>query len=325
MNSSRAKVWSLGKSGGTKLKQNKKTTVVRLAGGLGNQLFMYSVGVYLESRLSHKVVFDVSSIEPFRDKRKNPHGVSILNLDLPLKHISYSAKSSVLGSYLRHYLAGVQSRLFMKPEKLMLFPSFSPTELGYVGDLSDIRKGALVRGYFQAAPYTEKFVSDVSDATTLLPNPGGRFLTLSQEMRVAKPIVLHVRRGDYSLSGQKWGLLSSHYYRKALALAFDLVGKRQVWIFSDDIPKAQNLLAPIGLTNCVWVESSSKSTAEEDMILTSLGIGSIIANSSFSWWGARLNKSAKFVIAPKPWFRDLRSPEKLYPDSWILVDSDWED
>ena len=131
------------------------------------------------------------------------------------------------------------------------------------------------------------------------------------------PVALHIRRGDFLRNSGNHHNLELEWYARALD-KFDL-GGRQVAIFSDDPAwcKQQKLFADDD--KFLISEGNSHYT---DLAMMSLCTGHIIANSTFSWWGAWLADS-KEVIAPKTWFGPDNAhldTKDLYPDHWEVLE-----
>jgi hypothetical protein len=131
---------------------------------------------------------------------------------------------------------------------------------------------------------------------------------------------VHIRRGDYLLNPETQkihGVCSLSYYFEAIALLEKEFENINYFIFSDDINWVKENLH---VTNAVYIESEEERIAHEDIYLMSLASHNIIANSSFSWWGAWLNQyEHKMVIAPKRWFAD----EVMYQQSHDIVCESW--
>jgi hypothetical protein len=129
-----------------------------------------------------------------------------------------------------------------------------------------------------------------------------------------------VRRGDYTLQVEGNVALPINYYARAIAQFKDILGNPTFFVFSDDIEFAkENLGKDI---SAVFVDHNDPLSAHEDLRLMSSCRHHIIANSTFSWWGAWLNGSDdKIVLAPRHW-RVANCPAKndLMPRSWRLLD-----
>ena len=134
---------------------------------------------------------------------------------------------------------------------------------------------------------------------------------------------LHIRRGDYltnSVVNKVHGVLGLDYYKKAIKLLEEKQGDVQYFIFSDDIQWAKENL---NIEKSFFVDDQKERTPNEDVYLMSLCNHNIIANSTFSWWGAWLNDNdKKVVISPKQWFMDKKINNNtfdLIPSIWIRV------
>jgi len=133
---------------------------------------------------------------------------------------------------------------------------------------------------------------------------------------------LHIRRGDYvhaPLANQFHGLCSLDYYQKAVNYIYQKIPDCHFYIFSDDHSwVCENFKLDYPVT---MVDHNDADKDYEDLRLMSLCKYNIIANSSFSWWGAWLNANPeKIVLCPERWFNDLSLDIKdLMPDSWIRV------
>jgi hypothetical protein len=137
----------------------------------------------------------------------------------------------------------------------------------------------------------------------------------------SESVSIHVRRGDYVNNpkvNEYHGSLQSDYYLKAIEVINNKVSDSKFYIFSDDIEWVRDNM--FGDLNAVFVKTTSD---EEDMYLMSKCKHNIIANSSFSWWGAYLNSNeSKLVVAPVQWFKNAEMNEKtldLVPTNWYRV------
>tara|TARA_R110000744_G_C19357458_1_gene561031 strand:- start:2358 stop:3161 length:804 start_codon:yes stop_codon:yes gene_type:complete len=129
---------------------------------------------------------------------------------------------------------------------------------------------------------------------------------------------IHVRRADYLKFSGHYENLGISYYKKAI----DLFPETQIiFVFSDDIKWCKKHLPSFGKLN-IYVEGQ---TDVEDLWLMTKMKNNIIANSTFSWWGAYLNKNQNRVVAPTKWFGPKRTADNsletkdLYPDNWETI------
>jgi hypothetical protein len=136
------------------------------------------------------------------------------------------------------------------------------------------------------------------------------------------PIVLHIRLGDY-LKEKDFGILGPNYYSSALKELESKGVMSKIWIFSDDIVLAKSKYGHLFEEDTKWISNELESSAET-IELMRYGSAFVLANSTFSWWGAVLAyKSDPVVIAPKNWFQNKKEPKELIPQNWIRIDSDF--
>jgi Glycosyl transferase family 11 len=150
--------------------------------------------------------------------------------------------------------------------------------------------------------------------------------TLAHIKAARLPVSVHVRRGDYLKPGtaEVHGILGEPYYRNALGRLDDAIGHdAELFVFSDDPAAAEQVLSFVPRSRLVHVRGDP-ARPWEDMALMSHCRHHVTANSSFSWWGAWLNRAPdKIVIAPQAWFTPNQlmtmSTTDLYPSGWLPV------
>jgi hypothetical protein len=169
-----------------------------------------------------------------------------------------------------------------------------------------------LQGYFQSEKYFKNIESEIREDFSFreeILNPCKEMIS-----QVSSPISLHIRRGDFLINSGNHHNLDLDYYKEALE-KFD--SDRNVIIFSDDAEwcKEQELFS-----NDRFLVSESRDSYV-DLCLMTLCSDHIIANSTFSWWGAWLGKG-ETVIAPSKWFgpnNQHLNTQDLYPDEWIVI------
>jgi len=206
----------------------------------------------------------------------------------------------------------LKSQLFVEPRQYRFYP-----------ELPSSRTPARVylRAYWQAAGYAAAVEGELRSQLTLKEEPRGKDAEVLDRIASCRcPISVHVRRGDYLVGKQTMALPLSYYqaaWRSLLAEFQDA----EFFVFSDDIDFAREHLPRQGTRH--FVTHNDASTAYQDLRIMSACKHHIVANSSFSWWGAWMNpEPAKVVIAPKYWWN---TPESYYPDlippGWRLLDN----
>ncbi|HED06224.1 MAG TPA: alpha-1,2-fucosyltransferase [Ignavibacteria bacterium] len=286
--------------------------IIRIGGGLGNQLFQYALGRNLSLTKNIPLRLDLSWFKTNLDreyKLKYFNTREIIATDSELKKIKRYQKINS-GRYFLHNLLFSNESIYIE-EKQFHFNS-------KVLDIKDI---AYLIGYWQTEKYFENIKDIIRKDFTLKNEPSGFYKNDEQEIREKNSVSLHIRRGDYITNGianANMGVCSLEYYKKAVNIIKDSVNNPTFFIFSDDIDWAtENLQID---SPAVFV-SDKKLKDYEELILMSKCKHNIIANSSFSWWGAWLNNSPdKIVIAPKKWFNDTkRNSKDIIPNNWIKV------
>ena len=204
------------------------------------------------------------------------------------------------------FSSSIFSLYLMRPIRVI-----AATDLGYC-DLSKIKKNTLLVGYFQSYRWENNEIVEI------LPNfSSQKFEELRVDSGSKSVCILHVRRTDY-LAEECFGLLDATYYESAL----DVLSRQQqldeIWLFSDDLPGALEIL-PEKYKSRFRIIDDADLNPMEVLYLMSLGSSYVIANSTFSWWAARISDS-KAVIAPRPWFIGANDPNELLPIDWLRLD-----
>jgi hypothetical protein len=176
-------------------------------------------------------------------------------------------------------------------------------------------------GYWQS----EKYFIDITDTLrldfTLKKEMEVKARDLYEKIKNKNSVSLHIRRGDYLSSkfSSIYPVLSIDYYSRALKVIKDKIKDPQIFVFTDDIEWVKdNLDIPVQIE---FVSGQKDINANEELILMSQCRHNIIANSSFSWWGAWLNSNPeKIVIAPSHWlYVDSYKIDDLVPKKWIKI------
>jgi hypothetical protein len=301
--------------------------IVNCDGGLGNQMFEYAAGLYFARAFSRtlEVLKPVAAQQQWNGYSR-PFQLSELCITAPVREAGKLDRMMVARSEKIKRLRGVL-RPVLRAESLEepLAHVWQPARISRPS-----QRSAYLVGYWQAAAYVEAVAPQLRRQFMLKNALQGRNRRYADTIRsLPCPVSLHVRLGDYTLIQHAAGagktvsqVLPLDYYKRALAALTKALGTRfTVMVFSDDPPKARELLGSIA--ECVFVEGNGSETAHEEMMLMSLCRHHIIANSSFSWWGAWLNdKPGKRVFAPRCWGNtpDSYFPD-LYPAGWEIVEN----
>ena len=284
---------------------------ILLDGGLGNQLFQISAGLYFQTVKGQKVEF-----QKYKNHTSNSSKISNFILVKRIYDDIENLKSKTKVGRLIHRFNRFLSIRSTSINKLnsYLLKNYFIREIGYESNLVKHNIDGTIYGYFQ----TYKFASKVRKSLI-----GGLHL-FEKKLESNKIITVHIRRGDFIDEKSFRGLLSGDYYANAIYLAKKYLPKSEVWLFSDDKEACRLLIKKKNLDFAKTIYKESNLTDEETLTLISLGACIIIANSTFSWWSAFLAKAETLVIAPKQWFYTKSNPKNLYPNHWVLLNSKWE-
>lgn len=290
--------------------------VVQLIGGLGNQMFQYALGRSLADKNSTKLELDLSwfgNIENVNTKRQ-------YELDCyPIRtELTDAAKLNLIEPGQQPTNRSLVGRLFgQKPLTV-----YSEPDPGFHAEILNLPDNVYLKGYWQNENYfinirqklLKEFVpKQLSDYSK----------KMIKKIKSQPAVSLHIRRGDYAnnpLTNKFHGLAPIDYYVKALDYIRDQTSELQLFIFSDDIAWCQQNL-PFTKT-AAFVDGNPADRGYEDMYLMRLCNHNVIANSSFSWWGAWLNESpSKIIVAPKVWFQDKTANQAMdnIPKDWVKL------
>ena len=293
---------------------------VRQISGLGNQLFQYAAGRYYATR--HNAFLRVA-VDPaeraFSYGAPRPFLLAHFAIRAPHAYLT-AAEEMLLHRGKRHRAVTALPRLALGlqiiEERLDQRHNFLQSLF-----LRPYTREAYLVGYWQTYKTAAAQESLLREEFTLRSSLSAHSASMLDKIRqAATPVSLHIRRGDYTLAAEGNRVLPMGYYADAMSRMRGLLPHPTFFVFSDDPEFARRELG--GLGDVLFVEGNSSAAAHEDLWLMAQCHHHIIANSSFSWWGAWLNpRSAKHVIAPRQW---LMTPASYFPDlmppAWELLD-----
>lgn len=313
----------------------KKTVGLYLTGGLGNQLFQFAAAISFAKGREIEIIEKPG--RPRLNRNKDPELFSLsvnhvakihrMKIDgyLLQKSIGYVLRSRIWPSRIEKtpFIVAATNFAASVVYSLRIKRPYFPVSISDVG-YSDLKKqvclekyfNPLLIGYFQSFKWSESIKNRLEMLDINQEGPDLRSLRLEAE-RVA-PIVIHVRRGDYKAE-KTFGLLGELYYKSGMAIIDRSHSNHPIWVFSDDVNEARQLLSWLPLDRIKYISDVDNQSAASFMAMR-LGCAYIIANSTFSWWGAYLSHSqTPLVIAPQTWFIGQREPRNLVPKDWIRI------
>jgi len=278
--------------------EENKFVAVWILGGVGNQLFQFATAYALSRENGFHLILDRNFKGYFREEALRTLGINFLDWEGP---------SPSFDKYDVHNA----------PYKIFIEKDFS-----YDSSIWDIKDSCYLYGYWSSPKYFKKYTSDIKKLISFEHVITNRISDLISKLGGSNTVSLHLRRGDYNTPEgmASFGLIGIDYYERARDLLLRSIPDATFFIFSDDVVIAKEIFQTWG--NCVFVNTNS---ALEDLYLMTLAQNHIIANSTFSWWGAYLSKYDEGIkIAPRHWFtKEATIRHKylldLFPDDWIQL------
>lgn len=309
-----------------------------LTGGLGNQLFQYAAALNHGAEKTRLIELETLLGKP-RGTNSTPDLLRFKLTNLITYQTWSSLVNRALGYSLRISLQEDNCMLsqvskLIKKQALSLLVSIrlkrpvlvkSPSDLGFDENFEINPTCDLVIGYFQSYKFASNNyeVQKILRDLTLVGEDPADLKSLRILAEKEKPLVVHIRRGDYRQENT-FGLLSAEYYKSMIPDIFFDRDYKKIWLFSDDLPAALECI-PVELRKVVRSIAEIDNSPAATLQAMRLGYGYVIANSSFSWWGAYLsNQVDAQVHAPQPWFKGMVSPNNLLQPQWISHPSIWE-
>lgn len=278
--------------------------LIKMAGGLGNQMFIYAMYLSMHKRFGENVRIDITDL-----LHLHPHNGyelhNVFNLPPCEFRTNRLLKKMLEGTLFRIILERHQHGSMKAYHEPMCWPWI------------------YYKGFYQNERYFADVEQEVRQAFTFSTEKASHQSRLLMERLQADPyaVSIHVRRGDY-VSPRYWQSMGQYtsktYFLSAIERMRALVPQAHFYVFSDDISWVQQNLP---LSDATFVDWNVGKDSWQDMMLMSACHHHIISNSTFSWWGAWLNPCTdKLVIAPLQWDSSHMASE-IIPPSWITVNN----
>lgn len=283
--------------------------IMRYGGGLGNQMFQYAAAVTLAQKLGCELEFDTSS---YKNKHSRSFEMEIFGVETK-KTRSFSAKF--------YWLLRRPLRTFCKLKSFFGLKIYEEETFIYENRFENTDTDTFLVGFFQSVKYFDAKL--VKEKLNFVEPPEGLNKELIEKMSAENSVSLHIRRGDYVQKKRFLDLynqLGLEYYSTAINKIKEQEQNPVFYVFSDDIDWVKENLP---IEQAIFVEHNRHGNSWQDLRLMSACKHSIIANSSFSFWGAFLGTNPHgVVIAPKKWFnKDIETQQTrdIYPENWIRI------
>jgi len=287
--------------------------IVQIIGGLGNQMFQYAMGRSLSIRNNTELKLDISSFEDFYKLHK--FGLDKFNIQAKI------ATKEEIDEYI--YPKGMKRIIRSIDRCKPYYKRQLVAEQAFPFDqnIFEINHDTYIKGYWASEKYFKSLEDIIRSDLSVKDTPDYENASLAEEIKNVESVSIHIRRGDYISDPQTnkiHGLCSLDYYYSAIEDIIKKVKDPYFFVFSNDpkwVKENFSISYPLKL---VTINGPEKNY--EDIRLMSLCKHHIIANSTFSWWGAWLSTNEdKQIYSPKKWYNVDYDIKDLLPDSWFKV------
>jgi hypothetical protein len=288
--------------------------IVRLIGGLGNQMFQYALGRHLAIKNNCTLKLDISGFKKYPLRRYELDHFNIIGEIASPKDIeNVSFPLDRLSLLLNHFfkMKGVNKKTYFYVRE---------KKIDFIPEILSLKDYVYLAGYWQSY----KYFSDISDIIkkdfSQKNKPEKPINSLLNVIENCESVSLHIRRGDYvsnKRTNEIHGFIGLEYYKKAIEIIQNNVSDPHFFVFSDDIVWAK---MNINCSERITFMDGNLSNHEDFRLMTACK-HHIIANSSFSWWTAWLTSDKNsIVIAPKNWFSGIAyKKEDRIPEEWLII------
>lgn len=292
--------------------------IIRMSGGIGNQMFQYALYLKLVS-LGREVKFD--DVTEYELNNARPIMLSVFGIDYPKAEkwevTAITDASMAFKDRLRRKLFGRKSR------------EYQEATVNYDREALE-KENAYLCGCFQSERYFKDIEDKVREAyrfrNVYIPKEIEEQIALyEKQIAESRSASIHIRRGDYlDASDVYGGICTDAYYNKAIAYMLEKYPETRFFVFTNDTFWAEKWCevknAELG-SGFTVIKGTNEATGYIDLMLMSQCKNHIIANSSFSWWGAWLNnRPDKCVVAPVKWLNNKECTDIYTPDM-VRIDS----
>lgn len=296
----------------------KKQITLRLAGGLGNQMFEYCA---LRSfMLDHNLMGNIS-LKGITNKTHNIYSLNhfYINKEVEIK------KTETIKSKINHLIYGFYCvflvhkkngfQMMKKIQPILNYFGFYCVPDGYMDLQESTSKNQVMVGYYQSLKYFDKYKEILKEELTVKEKVSPKNKKILENIEKNNSVCIHIRRGDYV--GSNHQVCTVEYYLKAIQEIKKHVNNPKFFVFSDDISWVkQNINFK---ENVTYIDGNNPNYEELRLMYSCKHF--IISNSSFSWWAQYLTKNKKRItIAPSKWFQNPNQKVDIYEDDWIIID-----
>ncbi len=293
-----------------------KSIITRIGGGLGNQMFNFAVGESIAASTGRRHILDLAEFHVVRSRKYGLDAFAgplasgrpaaplrtLLLAARVVQRFSHAFESALLRMFGIRHLYAADAFAFEREFHLALGSSARILHVtGCYGLIQFLPPREELRRVFAfACPADERNAAHL-DAIS----------------GAGDSVSLHVRRSDYLWASNGRPALDEAWYRAAISEMSRRVAAPRWFVFSDDLEWCRETFAD--LPDATFVDGNDASPAE-DLRLMSACRHHVIANSTFSWWGAYLGAEGGITVCPAQWFKGLATrPGAMVPEDWTMV------
>ncbi|WP_343305409.1 alpha-1,2-fucosyltransferase [Chitinophaga niabensis] len=293
--------------------------IVKLMGGLGNQMFQYALGKALSLHHETTLKLDLSWLLDHSAKRETGFVHRNFDLDIFRIHVPVAAPEEVK-RIRNEWLPVKRADLLVK--KILSIPQTNIREpyFHYTPAVFNAGPDAYLDGFWQSEKYFRQYAAVIRKDFDFVHPIGPQAIPLMESIRLSEAVCVNVRRKEY-VNNPYHGAMDVDYYMRAEKYIREKVKDPHLYIFSDDITWCEaNLHFQSPATFVPLTYAGEKYRDIFRMMITCKHF--IIPNSSFGWWAAWLSQNeGKQVVAPLQWFASLgpKDTQDLLPESWVRL------
>ena len=281
--------------------------IVNIIGGLGNQMFQYAL--YKQLLINGKD----AKVDLFNIANYDRHyGFELTNVFGLHPEVATKEQLIRILDNKRDFISKFRRKVFGSKRSYFIDQNFY-----FQKDILNL-DNIYLDGFWQSEKYFIKIKDQIISDFQFKQKLDDRNKQIKHEILSNNSVSIHIRRGDYLETNLHNNICDLNYYNKAIKIIEEKISDPFYFVFSDDIQWA---IENLELDNCKYISWNTANNSYIDMRLMSYCKNNIIANSSFSWWGAYLNQNLdKIVIAPSKWFNDLTiDTTDILPSGWSKI------
>ncbi len=290
--------------------------VIRIWGGLGNQMFQYAMG-YAKARKYHEILkLDTSFFQEKHNSRQTERTLDLFQLPITCtEEINSDRDLGPAIRLLKNPYVNYAIRKFLP----IVFPAGKYTyvkehRLEYVPQVHSLRRSNVYYdGYWHSDKYFKEYREELCSQFVFSNASIEKAYQKISQGDGFETVAIHIRRGDY-ITQNNPNARGVEYYKEAISILKGHVADPIFCFFSDDLNWVKDNFGT--LDNLVFVNEDRMLNDIEEFQLMARCHHQIISNSSYSWWAAWLNNNKnKIVVVPKVW----KNKKDMMLDEWIKI------